>query len=744
MHLFPGGLAIELEEKALLRFTDWASNTIELEVPEGALLYLNQASFVKENQVIGEHKKSYAANGKRRLMPIRTPFAGELVYSKSESVTVSTEKLTKIKYEKNVIWIASGKVCYFPSQGFYAFPQKLSKMKAFGILKIMSPFAGCIEVSNSKISVCSPSKKLNLLLNVLDFRLEGCAFKVSVLAKNHQYIDKYTTVALVHIFSKEEGEICLCKKRALFSSNKNLIKTFSLQTELAYSTNKLFFITTADTWSICANQINNANLLVKTSASASGRLFHRSLKSGNSGFFLKSNGTKAIFQNAYPIFLGQGTQVSHQEGDFILSKQIIASQIRTTLRTEDIVQGIPKVFALIQGHSAKIAAILSLQAGIFIDLCALAPLLKAVKSKYAPQLESFGYEKMYNMQHKHTTLHNCFARVRHNTTRYSWLNLRYWATEKGLILKRALVKKKKWTPQAKLSAILNTQLSAAVIYDAVNEVHFRSIAFSKLMDSMLKPAFYLLSNAPRVISTNYGFVAAGQPFVEGAIDPHNLLQLLCKAESKGTPLAYPNFGFLKNDYLCDAVTLGQKKAFLNQLSVYPDQVKRVLVKFRELLANSIIGIYDSQGVTISSKHLELVVSQLTSKAIIKRKKGFAHINQIDLYEGEKVGVYLIEEIYKACLESNSKNDRLCPPIYLPSYCSAVQLSAKKDGFLAPAAYQQTKKALTAAAIFGKCDWLRNVKENVIAGRAIPVGTTHFNWTNKLDAVYFFKKASFKV
>lgn len=737
-----GKNVIETKENVLLHFLGWTSKTAQLEIPEGSILYLNQSNFVKKNQVIGQHKRPSTVNSKRRLMPIRTPFAGELFHAHTGKSTCLPQSLPKNQGEKHTIWIASGRICSLPAQAFYTFPRKLSKCKAFCILKIIAPFAGYLELDNLTIMLCSRGKKINLLLNALELNLTGCAFKISMLVKNHQYVDEQTVIALVYIFPKDEGKIYLCKKRSTFSGRKRGIQAINCEDELALATIKLFFITKADTWSICTDQITNINVALKNSFMRSGQFFHKNFKCGNSGFFLSNNGAKALFQNAYPIFLGEGARLSCKEGDFISKKQIIASQVRTTLRTEDIVQGIPKVFALIQGHKAKKASMWASQTGLFIDLGSLSPLRKKSCSNYMQKAKSFGHEKLQNMHRSNIPKKSHFEHVQYSISYYSRAIFHRWTSQKEIALKRPRLKSEKLNEEARLSTVLNMQLNPATISDAVTDIRFsirkRKPKTTRFVESVFKPVIYYWPKTYRLIHKNHGFIVAGQAFVDGQIDPHGLLQLLCKNGSFGTPLAYPNFGFLEGDSECDKIVMGQREAFIYQLSVYPAQIKRALVKFRELLANSILGIYDSQGVTLSSKHLEIMVSQLTSKAIIKRKKYQLPINQVDFYDGEIVSLPLIEEIYNSCLESESENDRLCPPIYLPSYRSATNISSLKDGFLAPAAWQQTKKALTAAAIFGKRDWLRNVKENVIAGRKIPVGTTHFNWTNNMDAVYFFK------
>lgn len=61
-------------------------------------------------------------------------------------------------------------------------------------------------------------------------------------------------------------------------------------------------------------------------------------------------------------------------------------------------------------------------------------------------------------------------------------------------------------------------------------------------------------------------------------------------------------------------------------------------------------------------------------------------------------------------------------VYLPILMGITKASLLSDSFISAASFQETTKILTSAAIEGKIDWLRGLKENVILGRLIPVGT----------------------
>ena len=149
------------------------------------------------------------------------------------------------------------------------------------------------------------------------------------------------------------------------------------------------------------------------------------------------------------------------------------------------------------------------------------------------------------------------------------------------------------------------------------------------------------------------------------------------------------------------------------------------------MINSIQSIYQSQGVNISSKHIEIIVRQMTSKVVIKES------GDTPLLPGEIIKLSLITQIYLALKESEEKIHYKRPK-YEPILISSTSASLSKDGFLSAAGFQETKRVLTKAAIEGTPDWLRGLKECVIVGRLIPAGSAFLNYKNYLDNIYVFK------
>ena len=215
---------------------------------------------------------------------------------------------------------------------------------------------------------------------------------------------------------------------------------------------------------------------------------------------------------------------------------------------------------------------------------------------------------------------------------------------------------------------------------------------------------YEIPLTSKVLINPGSFVDIGEPLTDGRIDIHDLLNILFKYHS---------------------VLDGTLKGTL-----------RSLTKFQLLMVNSIQAIYQSQGVNVSSKHIEIIVKQMTSKVVILKS------GDTPLIPGEVIDLSLIQEIYKTLQDTEVLNGYRLPE-YKPLLTSSTKSSLNKDGFLSAAGFQETKKVLTAAAIEGSTDWLRGLKESIIVGRLIPAGSSFLNYKNYLDTIYLFKNKSIK-
>jgi DNA-directed RNA polymerase subunit beta' len=129
------------------------------------------------------------------------------------------------------------------------------------------------------------------------------------------------------------------------------------------------------------------------------------------------------------------------------------------------------------------------------------------------------------------------------------------------------------------------------------------------------------------------------------------------------------------------------------------------------IMNEILSVYASQGHEISSKHLEIIVRQMFSRAIINDP------GDSEFIVGSTVSIAAILT-ENARLEAEGKT----PIDFTQQLLGITKVSTWSDSFLSAASFQDTNRILVTSAISGRVDKLRGLKENVIIGRRIPVGT----------------------
>jgi len=135
----------------------------------------------------------------------------------------------------------------------------------------------------------------------------------------------------------------------------------------------------------------------------------------------------------------------------------------------------------------------------------------------------------------------------------------------------------------------------------------------------------------------------------------------------------------------------------------------------EALARYIIDevqdVYRLQGVKINDKHIEVIVRQMLRRVQIEDpgETGFIQGEQVERAE-------LLEDNEKAAKEGKR------PATFSYMLLGITKASLSTDSFISAASFQETTRVLTEAAIMGKRDGLRGLKENVIVGRLIPAGT----------------------
>nr|QKV46102.1 RNA polymerase beta'' subunit [Selliguea yakushimensis] len=127
-----------------------------------------------------------------------------------------------------------------------------------------------------------------------------------------------------------------------------------------------------------------------------------------------------------------------------------------------------------------------------------------------------------------------------------------------------------------------------------------------------------------------------------------------------------------------------------------------------VLTNEIREVYESQGVQISDKHLEIIIWQLTSR-VIASEDGITNV----FFPGELVELSQAERMSRVVKR---------PIFYEPIILGMTKAALNTTSFLSEASLQETTRVLAKAALRGRIDRLKGLKENVILGDAVPVGT----------------------
>lgn len=145
----------------------------------------------------------------------------------------------------------------------------------------------------------------------------------------------------------------------------------------------------------------------------------------------------------------------------------------------------------------------------------------------------------------------------------------------------------------------------------------------------------------------------------------------------------------------------------------PQDILRLLgvEELARYIVDEVQDVYRLQGVKINDKHIEVIVRQMLRRVQISNPGDTTYI--------------LGEQVERS--ELHGTNDRMRAEGKLPATYSDVLLGITKaslstDSFISAASFQETTRVLTEAAIMGKRDELRGLKENVIVGRLIPAGT----------------------
>ena len=134
-------------------------------------------------------------------------------------------------------------------------------------------------------------------------------------------------------------------------------------------------------------------------------------------------------------------------------------------------------------------------------------------------------------------------------------------------------------------------------------------------------------------------------------------------------------------------------------------------ELQKYLVNEIQEVYRLQGVNINDKHLEVISRQMMRWVKVE------DIGDTEFLPEEVVDKFRFREENQRVIEAGGR-----PATGKPMLLGITKASLSTDSFISAASFQETTRVLTEAAINGKVDYLRGLKENVIMGRLIPAGT----------------------
>jgi DNA-directed RNA polymerase subunit beta' len=145
----------------------------------------------------------------------------------------------------------------------------------------------------------------------------------------------------------------------------------------------------------------------------------------------------------------------------------------------------------------------------------------------------------------------------------------------------------------------------------------------------------------------------------------------------------------------------------------PQDILRLLgaEELARYIVDEVQDVYRLQGVKINDKHIEVIVRQMLRRVVVEAAGDSNYINGEQVERSEMLNT-------NDALRAEGK----IPATFTNLLLGITKASLSTDSFISAASFQETTRVLTEAAIMGKRDGLRGLKENVIVGRLIPAGT----------------------
>ena len=205
------------------------------------------------------------------------------------------------------------------------------------------------------------------------------------------------------------------------------------------------------------------------------------------------------------------------------------------------------------------------------------------------------------------------------------------------------------------------------------------------------------------LNEKFDFTKLGTPIKENEkVNPHKLLH------------AYFNYYGLIKTFSCDR----KKRMKYSRLIQNHEGSYKSFKKAQSYILRAVQAVYHSQGVYINDKHIEVIIKQMTTKVAITNE------GKTPLLLHEVVDLYHIKYINQI-VQAQEKQ----PASYVPFLLGITKSALNNPSFISAASFQETIRVLTNAAIEGRVDWLRGLKENIIIGHFIPSGTGSLNYQN---------------
>jgi DNA-directed RNA polymerase subunit beta' len=148
-------------------------------------------------------------------------------------------------------------------------------------------------------------------------------------------------------------------------------------------------------------------------------------------------------------------------------------------------------------------------------------------------------------------------------------------------------------------------------------------------------------------------------------------------------------------------------------SANPHDILRIrgIKELAKYLVDEVQEVYRLQGVSINDKHIEVIVRQMLRQVTVTQ------VGDSNFLLGEHIEKARFEEENQKIVENGGK-----PALAEPLLQGITKASLSTESFISAASFQETTKVLSDAAVAGKVDYLKGLKENVIMGRLIPAGT----------------------